>query len=110
MSRIAFLTEALRRAHPAPPRRSRAGSTPSAPEALDRREERLLLRVSDLHELALLPLDRNALQSLELADPVVAVHDRVAKLQVAQVRKEGFRGAPAGDGGPPLLPGALAVG
>src|SRR4029077_11421171 len=78
-------------------------------EALDRQVEGLFLRVTDLHELALLPLDGNALQSLELADPIVAVHDRVAELQVAQVREEGFRRAAAGDGGPFLLAEDLAL-
>ena len=34
-------------------------------EALDGEEERLLVRVADLHELALFPFDGNALQALE---------------------------------------------
>ena len=40
MSRIAFLTEALRFAQPAPPSRSSAGSTPSTPEYFWTRSKR----------------------------------------------------------------------
>ena len=57
-------------------------------QALDRQQQRARLGVLDLHELALLPLDRHALQSLEAADAVVRVHHRVAELQVPQVGEE----------------------
>ena len=57
-------------------------------ESLDRQEQRLLLGVPDLHELAFLALDRESLQALEAPDAVVGVHDRVAQLQVAQVREK----------------------
>ncbi len=79
-------------------------------EPLDRKEERLLLRVSDLHELSVLALHGNPLQPLEKPDPVIAVNDRVAELQVAQIGEEGLRRAPARDGDLPLLAEDLALG
>ena len=117
MSRIAFLTEALRRAQPAPPSRSSAGCDAldarvllDEVEPLDREQQRLLLGVPDLHELALFPLDRNALQAPEEADAVVAVDDRVAELQVAQVGEERLGGPAARDRRAPLLAEDLALG
>ena len=79
-------------------------------ESLDRKEEPLLLGVDDLHELALLPLDRNAGQTLEEPDAVVAMHDRVVELQVAQVGEKSFGRPTAGDGGALLLSEDLALG
>src|SRR5262249_45300097 len=64
-------------------------------EALDRKKKRFFLRVTDLHELAWLVLDRNALQALEKSDPVVAMHDGVAELQVSQVGEKRLRRASA---------------
>ncbi len=78
-------------------------------EPVHGQEQRLLLGIADLHELALLALDRHALQALEESDAVVAVHDGVAQFQVAQVRQEGFREAPAGRRGRLLLAEDLAL-
>src|SRR5213078_2147586 len=79
-------------------------------EPLDRKEKPLLLGVGDLHELALLPLDRNAGQTLEEPDAVVAMHDRVVELQVTQVGEKSFGRPTAGDGGALLLSEDLALG
>ena len=78
-------------------------------EAVHRQEQRLLLRVADLHELALFSFDEDAFQTLEEADAVVAVDDRVAQLQVAQVREERLGRAAPGDRGPLFLPEDLAL-
>ena len=105
------MTDALRFAQPAPPSLSSAGSTPSTPEYFWTRSKRstgsnsvFSLRVPDLHELALFPLHGNALEALEEADAVVAVDDRVAQLQVAQVREERLGGAAARDRRAPSSP------
>ena len=79
-------------------------------QALDRQQQRARLGVLDLHELALLPLDRNALQSLEAADAVVRVHDGVAELQVPEVGEKRFARLAARGGRAPLLAEDLFLG
>ncbi len=117
MSRIALRTDALRRAQPAPPSRSSdgldaldAGVLLHEVEALDRQQQRLLLGVLDLHELALRTLDRHALQALESADAVVGVDHGVAELQVPQVREERLGGLAPRGGRPALLAEDLLLG
>ena len=72
MSRMALRTEALRLAQPGAAQPVERGLDAfdarvllHEVEALDRQEQRLRLGVLDLHELALLPFDGNALQALE---------------------------------------------
>ncbi len=79
-------------------------------ESLDGEEQGLVVRVADVHELALRPFDRHALQALEEADAVVAVHDGVPELQVAEIGQKRLGGPLAPRHGGPLLAEDLGLG
>ncbi len=60
-------------------------------QALDRHEQLRVSRVAHVHHLARQPRVLHVRETGELSEPVVAMHDDVAHLQVAEVREECLR-------------------
>ena len=83
-------------AEPVDRRPRRAGVLLDQVQPLDRHEQLVFAGVVELQELLERVADADLLQTDELADAVIDVHDEVAHLQVAQVREKRLgRRAPA---------------